>query len=537
MGETLVCTSVTAPTAAAALRDFHAAAAAGADVVELRLDLLDAGEAWLPLLAASPLPVIVTNRAAWEGGRCALPEADRLASLARAAAAGAAFVDVELAAAAAYTAAHGAPSAAVAAGGAGGGGGGGGKGGTPDAGRTCRLILSHHNFERALTRDEAAKVYADAVAAGADVVKVAMAAASAADVGVVFDLLAAARVPTIALAMGERGVATRILAPKYGGFLTFTSVAAGAESAPGQLDTATLLRAYPFRSITPATAVYGVIGCPVGHSMSPVLHNAALGAAGVDAVYVPLLVDDGDLQRFLAAVRPHGFVGFSVTLPHKVAALAAVGDAVDPVAARIGAVNTLVADDAAAAGYRGYNTDWTGALDAVAERRALPGAVVMVLGAGGAGRALAFGAVARGAGLVVIVNRSVDKARALAAEVRTDTCPAVAASPAAAVDLPFVARVDVVMNSTSVGMAPAVDATPVDAVLFRRRGAPLVFDAVYNPLETRLLREAAAAGCETVSGVEMFVRQAAAQFRLWLPSVPPDVELMRSVVLAALAKK
>lgn len=503
MGETLVCTSVTAPTAAAALRDFHTAAAAGADVVELRLDLLDAGEAWEPLLDASPLPVIVTNRAAWEGGRCTLPEADRLASLARAAASGAAFVDVELAAAAAYVAAHGA----------------------------------HHNFERALSHDEAAKVYADAVAAGADVVKVAMAATSAADVGVVFDLLSAARVPTIALSMGERGVITRILTPKYGGFLTFTSVAAGAESAPGQLDTATLLSAYPFRSITPATAVYGVIGCPIGHSMSPVLHNAALGAAAVDAVYVPLLVDDGDLERFLAAVRPYGFAGFSVTLPHKLAALTAVGEAVDPVAARIGAVNTLVSDNAAACGYRGYNTDWTGALDAVEERRALQGAAVMVLGAGGAGRALAFGAVARGAGLVIIINRSLDKARALAAELRTDTCPAVAATPAAALDLPSVAQVDVVMNSTSVGMAPDVDATPVDAALFRKRDCPLVFDAVYNPLETRLLREAAAAGCVTVSGVEMFVRQAAAQFRLWLPTVPPDVQLMRTVVLAALDKK
>lgn len=535
MGETLVCTSVTAPTAAAALRDFHTAAAAGADAVELRLDLLYAGEAWEPLLDASPLPVIVTNRAAWEGGRCTLPEADRLASLARAAASGAAFVDVELAAAAAYVAAHGAPATAAAAGGGGLGAGDAGRGGKRGGG--CRLILSHHNFERALSHDEAAKVYADAVAAGADVVKVAMAATSAADVGVVFDLLSAARVPTIALSMGERGVITRILTPKYGGFLTFTSVAAGAESAPGQLDTATLLSAYPFRSITPATAVYGVIGCPIGHSMSPVLHNAALGAAAVDAVYVPLLVDDGDLERFLAAVRPYGFAGFSVTLPHKLAALTAVGEAVDPVAARIGAVNTLVSDNAAACGYRGYNTDWTGALDAVEERRALQGAAVMVLGAGGAGRALAFGAVARGAGLVIIINRSLDKARALAAELRTDTCPAVAATPAAALDLPSVAQVDVVMNSTSVGMAPDVDATPVDAALFRKRDCPLVFDAVYNPLETRLLREAAAAGCVTVSGVEMFVRQAAAQFRLWLPTVPPDVQLMRTVVLAALDKK
>lgn len=140
MGETLVCTSVTAPTAAAALRDFHTAAAAGADVVELRLDLLDEGEAWESLLDASPLPVIVTNRAAWEGGRCTLPEADRLASLARAAASGAAFVDVELAAAAAYAAAHGAPATAAAAGGGGWGpvtldGGGNGEG---DAASSCR---------------------------------------------------------------------------------------------------------------------------------------------------------------------------------------------------------------------------------------------------------------------------------------------------------------------------------------------------------------------------------------------------------------
>ncbi|OSX70753.1 hypothetical protein BU14_0673s0005 [Porphyra umbilicalis] len=523
MGDTLVCTSVTASTAVAVLADFHKAAAAGADLVELRVDLLDAGEDWEHPLSASPLPVIVTNRAAWEGGQCTLPEADRLATLVRAEAAGAAFVDVELAAAAPFQAARassGAPPSR-----------GGGKGGA------CRLILSHHNFERPLTHDEASKVYADAVAAGADIVKVAMAATSAADVGVVFDLLSAAKVPTIALAMGAHGVISRILTPKYGGFLTFTCVAAGAESAPGQLDTATLLSAYPFRSITPATAVYGVIGCPIGHSMSPALHNAALSAAAIDAVYVPLLVDGGDLDRFLTAVRPHGFVGFSVTLPHKLDALAACGDAVDPVAARIGAVNTLVADDGGPLGYRGYNTDWTGALDAVEARRTVRDASVMVLGAGGAGRALAFGAVARGAGLVIIVNRSGDKARALAAELRTPTCPTVATTPDAATDLPFVAGVDIVMNSTSVGMHPGVDATPVDAALFVDRGAPLVFDAVYNPLETRLLREAAAAGCVTVSGVEMFVRQAAAQFQLWFPERTPDVGLMREVVLAALAKK
>jgi 3-dehydroquinate dehydratase/shikimate dehydrogenase len=345
--------------------------------------------------------------------------------------------------------------------------------------------------------------------------------------------------PTIALAMGEKGFISRLLAAKYGGFLTFAAMSAARASAPGQPTIAQLKELYRFGAQGPDTKVFGIVGSPVSHSRSPLIHNAAFAHTGFDGVYVPLLVDS--LPDFLAAFGGPGWglEGLSVTIPHKEAAAAAAASA-DPVAARVGAVNTLIRQPGG--GYRGYNTDMSAAIGAIERRLAaasggasssggsgdspLAGRTFVVVGAGGAGRALAFGAAAKGA-RVLIANRSGARAEELAAAVG----PSAAAVPWEDLQAGRVTG-DVLGNSTSVGMAPGVEESPVPAAALA--GFKLVFDAVYTPRATRLLRDAAAAGCATVDGVEMFVGQAVAQFELFTGG-PAPAALMERVLTDAIA--
>lgn len=489
------------------------AAAAGADVAEIRVDLLSAIEqpSWSRILTAKTLPVIVTNRACYEGGSAPPGEEARLSFLAEAASLGADFIDVELAAWGTFRAQYGAS-------------------GVP---APTRLILSHHNFERALNAAEIRTVYSRMVGEDCDVCKIAM-AGTAVDNATAFAALGEANErPMIMLVMGEVGLCSRVLTGKYGGFLTFASVGAGREAAPGQVDTRTLVEGYGFRSVGNKTKVFGVIGNPIKQSMSPALHNAAFRDAGFDAVYVPLKVE-GDIAVFIRTMVMQGFSGFSVTIPGKVCALEAVDD-VEEVTRKIGAMNTVVVSDTGE--LVGYNTDWVAAISAIeeglaADGRDMTGAKVLCIGAGGAGRGLAYGALARGAKEVVIINRTMAKAEALAADIGEGARVGILEDVAAGSEGKF----DVVMNTTSIGMQPEVGFSPVPggAGAMERMGHPLVFDAVYNPLETLLLKDARNAGCVCVSGVEMFVRQAAEQFRLWFPDTPPNVELMRAVVMAKL---
>ena len=256
------------------------------------------------------------------------------------------------------------------------------------------------------------------------------------------------------------------------------------------------------------------------------MHNTAFNHVGLDAIYVPLLVHD--LRSFIEAF-PAVFNGFSVTIPHKEAALL-VCDEVDPVAAEIGAVNTIV-KRAVDGKLVGYNTDWSAAINAI--RRALEsargddsleGKRVVIVGAGGAGRGLAFGAARRCGARVIIANRSFDRAKKLAEAVGGEavTMEEIASGSVTG---------DVLVNTTSLGMEPDIVSTPVPQQALKEY--QLVFDAVYNPMETRLLREAAAAGCITVSGVEMFIGQAAEQFELFTGHPTPE-NVLRETVLAGL---
>ncbi|KAK9845273.1 hypothetical protein WJX81_001847 [Elliptochloris bilobata] len=494
------------------------AAALQADIIELRLDFLqDLTEPERTLQSlfsacqAHGLPYIVTYRPNWEGGQYGGGEEERLMVLGLARDLGAPYVDMELKAAPAFTASHGGKAAPAG----------------------SRLILSHHDYDGTPDAETLQGILGRMTAAGADVPKIACVATDVADSARMLQLAADSPTPIIALSMGERGLPCRILAPKFGGVLTFGALSAGRESAPGQPTVQQLRQLFRLPQQRASTQVFGIVGKPVSHSRSPALHNAAFEAGGVDAVYVPLLTDD--LPRMLAAFGPpafpaSGFNGFSVTIPHKVAALEAADEA-DEVAAKIGAANTLVRQPDGS--LKAYNTDWSAALDAVEAglgggERPLAGKRVVVLGAGGTGRAIAFGAQQRGA-TVLIANRTRAAAEALA-EALGEGASAMGLEELAGGG----AAGDVLMNTTSVGMAPAADATPVPAAALA--GFKLVFDAIYTPLETRLLREAKEAQCKTVSGVEMFVRQAAQQFELFTGQ-PAPLDVMRAAVLKSLGQR
>jgi 3-dehydroquinate dehydratase/shikimate dehydrogenase len=388
-----------------------------------------------------------------------------------------------------------------------------------------RVIVSHHHREAA-SPEVVEAMYARLSALPARLLKLAIFAHDIGDSLLIFRLLERARQQRRALvgiAMGMAGLLTRILGVAYGSAFTYGAVVAGREAAPGQIPVSDLRALYRVAEIGRGTAVVGVIGYPIGHSLSPLVHNVGFRTLGLNFVYVPLEVVA--LDRFMRDfVRPETrrlswpLRGLSITIPHKVAVMGFV-DEVDVLARRVGAVNTLVVEGER---LRGYNTDVAGGTEPLAERITLEGAHVAIVGAGGAARALAYGVRERGA-RVSLFGRRLERVRVLAEAVGAD---------AHALDELADSVCDVLINATPVGMAgyPEQELIP-DAVLRHR---PLVYDLVYNPLETPLLRRAKRMGCPVLSGVEMFLRQAAEQFRLWT-GVEPPLDAMRAHVYTALS--
>ncbi|WP_449244068.1 shikimate dehydrogenase [Desulfobacca acetoxidans] len=270
--------------------------------------------------------------------------------------------------------------------------------------------------------------------------------------------------------------------------------------------------------ITGATIIFGILGRPVAHSLSPAMHNAAFAALGLNAVYVPFAVQD--LVAAVQGLRGLNIGGVSVTIPFKEEIIPLL-DEVDEEAQTIGAVNTVVNRQ----GWLwGCNTDWQGALTALQEQIALSGQQIMVLGAGGAGRAIVY-AVRRAAGLVTVADLNPDRARNLAQEF------GVACLPLEEIDQ---STATVLINASPVGMAPHIEATPLPARCLDR--FQVVMDIVYQPLQTRLLREAAARGTRTIDGLQMLIHQGARQFELFTGQ-PSPVEIMRRAALEALGKE
>lgn len=469
------------------LRAEHAALVArGCKLVEYRLDFLPPTIDVAELVRSRPGPIIATVRRPEDGGKWTGPEEDRRRMLAAAIDAGAEYVDLE-------------PDAAEAISRRG----------------TTRRIVSMHDFRG--TPSDLSAIHARLAACDADVVKLAVTAVSPVDNFRVLELVRSASVPTVGLCMGEFGQASRVLNGICGSPFSFAAATEATAVAPGQLSFDAMRDLYRYESLSRSTVAAAVIGDPIGHSKSPLIHNRALAAAGIDGVYVAFRVPPTELDAFVKAARAFGLRGLSVTIPHKEAVQKHV-TRLDPAAATIGAVNTLVFEPNGATA--GYNTDEPGALDAI-EAAAGPvrGRRALVLGAGGAAKGIAVGFVRRGAE-VTIANRSRGRADELAAQLGEE-CEVVDWVDRHA------ARCDVLVNCTSLGMSPNVDETPFDAATLDP--GVVVFDTVYNPTETRLLREARARGCRIIFGTEMFLGQAAWQFRYFFDAAA-NVDAMRNAL-------
>ena len=468
MANPLLCVTVAARTIEELRRQRDEASAIG-DLVEVRLDALDRPD--VPgALAGRRGPVIVTCRPLWEGGGFCGAEEDRLALLWEAAERGAEFVDVE------WRAAFGPLLARR-----------GGKG----------IVLSMHDFD-AVPADLDPRARA-MQATGAEVVKLAVTPRTLADNLPLLRIGRATgeRERVSLVGMGTAGLPSRILAAHFRSCWTY----AGEGVAPGQLPAARLVGEFRFRAVTPSTAVYGVVGRPIGHSVSPVIHNAAFGARGIDAVFLPMEASDSaDFVTFAEAV---GLAGASVTAPFKVDLLerAAV---VDRVARRAGAINTLRIERGR---WEGRNTDVPGFLEPLEGRIAIDGARVSILGAGGAARAVAVALADRGARVTVHARR-LEQAREVAA-----LCGGTASKTA-----PEAGEWDLLVNATPIGTDPAQGQLPVPSAALK---GGLVYDLVYNPPRTALLEAAAAAGCEVLGGLGMLVAQAALQFEWWTGMAAP----------------
>jgi len=282
--------------------------------------------------------------------------------------------------------------------------------------------------------------------------------------------------------------------------------------------------------ISGATRLCGIIGDPIEHTMSPAMHNAAFRELGLDYVYVPFRVLKGEVEQAVRGMRALNIRGLNVTIPHKIAVIPFL-DEVDATAEKIGAVNTIVNDDGV---LRGYNTDATGFMQALLEKGIDPGQKsVVVLGAGGASRAICSVLAERGS-KVAIMNRSLERARGLAEAVSASCGNEVGALALNGANLArALGEAEVLVNASSVGMSPGVDESPVDARLLR--SDLVVFDIVYSPLRTRLLREAGEAGAETIGGLDMLVWQGAMAFEKWV-GVEAPLETMRAEVVRAMGE-
>ena len=282
--------------------------------------------------------------------------------------------------------------------------------------------------------------------------------------------------------------------------------------------------------ISGRTRICGIIGDPIEHSMSPVMHNAAFKNKGVDYVYLPFRVKKEELGKAIEGMRALNIRGLNITIPHKVAVIQFL-DELDPLADKIGAVNTIVNDDGV---LTGYNTDATGFLQALLERGIEPkGKSVVILGAGGASRAISFILAERGSSLVIL-NRTWNKAKICA-----DRISEIFQGEATALKLnrenlaAALSQADILVNATSVGMSPNINETPVTSNLLKP--SLVVFDIVYNPIKTRLQREAEAAGATVISGLDMLVWQGALAFEKWTGLKAP-VGVMREKVIDVLQR-
>jgi 3-dehydroquinate dehydratase/shikimate dehydrogenase len=476
-------------------------ASKGAQLVELRLDWLshlpDVGR----LLTDRPTPVVVTCRRARDKGLWRWTEEQRLMVLRAAIVSGAEYIDLESDIA----------------------------GSIRRFGPT-RRIVSHHDFDE--TPDDVEEIFKQMLDLDPDIVKIVTMANSPLDNVRLWKLAAGSKVPTIAFCMGEFGVPSRILAGRFGAPFTYATFSSDRTMAPGQLTFEDMRDIYHYDQINAETEVYGVVADPVAHSLSPLVHNAAFAHERLNKVYLPFRVPKEALLDAIYAFDWLPVKGYSVTLPHKETVLS-LTDQYDGPIRDLGAANTLFKGTNGA--WHAANTDYDAALESLVcelnpdpdagtdlSLSALAGRKVLLLGAGGVARAIGRGIVSHG-GVLMISNRTKARAEEL---VNHFGCQLVDWQNRGAV------YADVLVNCTSVGMHPNVDETPF-AENWLREGM-VVFDTIYNPERTLLIKQARERSCKTITGVEMFVRQAARQFELFTGKTAP-IEAMREVLRKAIS--
>lgn len=469
----------------------------GAKLVELRLDYIRGKVNLKRLLADRPGPVVMTCRRKRDGGMFEGSEEERLLLLRSSIAEGADYVDLEDDVAASI----------------------------PRFGRTKRIV-SLHDFQR--TPDDLVEIRDRLAGLDADLVKLATNASSPHDNLRILELMQDAPVPTVALCMGDIGTPSRILAARFGAPFTYATFHHERALAPGQLSYQQMTELYRYESINRETEVFGVIGDPIGHSLSPVIHNAAFAHLGLNKVYVPFRVPKAEVEQFINDAPRLGLKGLSVTIPHKETVIKKLSK-VDGAVRSVGAANTIVWSGDQVVG---YNTDYRASMDALEEvlvggadrpyQNQLRGKTALLLGAGGVSRSIAHGLKRREAN-VIIANRTASRADQLAKRVG---CKAIDW------DARHTVLADIIVNGTSIGMHPNVDESPYEGR--RLKPSMVVFDTVYNPESTLLLKEARARSCRIVSGMDMFIRQAALQFTLFTGLEAP-YEVMHEALRRAIA--
>ncbi len=484
----MICVSIGRTRHKMMLVEQHALADRGAQLVELRLDYLSRLPDISRFLADRRNPVVMTCRRQSDRGRWRWDEKQRLTTLRTAIVAGVDYIDLE-------------DDIAMS---------------IPRFGGTKRIV-SHHNFDQ--TPENLEEIHERMTKLDPDIVKIVTMANSPSDSVRMLRLVASAKVPTVGFCMGELGLISRVLCGKYGSPFTYATFNADRVLAPGQLTFDQMRDLYRYDAIGPETEVFGVLGDPIAHSLSPLLHNRAFQHHEMNRVYLPLRVPRDEIASSLREFEWLGIRGYSVTIPHKQAVMEFASSCDDAVQS-IGAANTLFRGPGDR--WHASNTDCDAALASIRLGLASPdgslkGRKVVVMGAGGASRAIVYGLLQAGA-FVTIANRTNARAEQLAAEMGcqftrwehrgTD-------------------YMDVLVNCTPVGMSPQMNDTPFPENWMRE--GMTVFDTVYNPENTLLIKQARERGCHTVSGIEMFIRQAAAQFERFT-GFAPDLEQFRDTL-------
>ena len=464
-------------------------------LAEVRIDYLAKAPDFGRLLADKPLPLLATVRRREDKGRFKGTEDERRMLLRQAIVAGFDWVDIEEDLIKSI----------------------------PRYGKTKRIV-SYHNFNEVPADLHA--IFRRMHEADADVIKIACMPNQIEDVARVLELVRVSKKPTIAFCMGDMGVASRLVQGVLGAPFTYAALNPERLPAPGMMTVGQLQNIYGVRRLNKETKVFGVVGDPIGHSLSPIVHNIGFRKLGINALYLPFRVPEGKLANFLASHTPLKIQGLSVTIPHKESAVHQATE-MESLVAQTQSANTLVRT---ASGFNAMNTDRPAILESLtaglpANPDGSPGSlkqrIALVLGAGGVARSVVHALMDAGA-LVTVTNRTDEKSHKLAKEMG---CRQVDWAMRTGV------LCDIVVNCTSCGMYPEVDESPIHPSVFKT--GMVVMDTIYNPENTMMIKQARGHGAQVVTGLDMFIRQAAAQFRAFTGQEPP-VDLMRQVAKNAL---